>query len=109
MAYDELLAARLRVELGHLSGMVEKKMFGGIGFILDGNMAVGVLGDDLLVRVSPNEYEAALQQPYAGVMDNFGRKMRGWVKVAPAGLGSQQDLKRWIDTGLAAARSLPKK
>ncbi len=109
MAYDELLATRLRAEIGHLPGMVEKKMFGGIGFILNGNMAVGILGPDLLVRTQPGEYEAALQPPHVSVMDNFGRQMKGWVKVAPAGVEGQADLKRWIDIGLAAARSLPKK
>ncbi len=109
MAYDEMLAARLRAEISQLPGMVEKKMFGGIGFILDGNMAVGVLGADLLVRTSPGEYTAALQQPYVSMMDNFGRTMTGWVKVAPAGVETDSDLNRWVDIGLAAAKALPKK
>jgi TfoX/Sxy family transcriptional regulator of competence genes len=109
MGFDEMLAARLRVELGSLPGMVEKKMFGGIGFILNGNMALGVLGPDLLVRVSPGEYEAALQEPHASVMDNFGRTMKGWVKVATAGVETQADLKRWVNTGLSAARAMPGK
>ena len=109
MAYDEMLAARLRAEIGQLPGMVEKKMFGGIGFILDGNMGVGILGPDLLVRTQLGEYEAALQQPHVSLMNDFGRTMKGWVKVAPAGVEEEADLKRWIDTGLAAARALPKK
>lgn len=109
MAYDEFLAARLRAMIGQLPGMVEKKMFGGIGFILDGNMAVGLLGSDLLVRTKPGEFELALQQPHAGVMDTFGRTMKGWVQVAPEGTATEMDLKRWVDTGLAAARALPKK
>lgn len=109
MAYDEILVARLRAAIGNLPGMVEKKMFGGIGFILNGNMALGILEADLLVRVSPGEYEAALQQPFAGVMDTFGRKMKGWVQVAPPGWAEAADLQRWVQTGLAAARALPPK
>lgn len=109
MAYDDMLAARLRAEIGQLPGMVEKKMFGGIGFILNGNMAVGVLGSDLLVRVSPGDFEVVLRQPNASIMDNFGRTMKGWIKVAPAGMKSRDDLMRWVNTGLDAARALPGK
>jgi hypothetical protein len=109
MAYDEFLAVRLRAEIGGMPGMVEKKMFGGIGFILDGNMAVGVLGPELLVRVLPEAFEAALQQPYTSVMADFGRPMKGWLKVAPQGVETQADLHKWIEVGLAAARALPKK
>lgn len=109
MAYDEILAARLRAEIGNLPGMVEKKMFGGIGFILNGNMALGILDADLLVRVTPGEYEAALGQAHTSVMDKFGRKMKGWVKVAPPGWAEAADLKGWVQTGLAAARALPPK
>lgn len=109
MAYDEILAARLRAQLSPLPGMLEKKMFGGIGFILGGNMALGVLGGDLLVRVPPVQYESLLQEPNVGLMDNYGRVMKNWVKVAPPGFESEPGLQKWIDIGLAAARALPKK
>jgi TfoX/Sxy family transcriptional regulator of competence genes len=109
MAYDEFLAVRLRAEIGSLPGIVEKKMFGGIGFILDGNMAVGVLDSDLLVRVQPEAFDDALRQPHTSIMDNFGRAMKGWLKVSPPGVETQSDLQKWVEVGLAAAKALPKK
>ena len=86
MAYDERLTQRVRAELGGLTGMVEKKIFGGVGFILLGNMAVGVLGSDLIVRVGAAEHAEALAQPHVRVFDMTGRPMQGWVLVSPDAL-----------------------
>ena len=109
MAYDERVARRVRAELGGLPGLVEKKMFGGVGFIVLGNMAVGVLGSDLIVRVGATEYAEALAQPHVRVFDMTGRPMQGWVLVAPEGYAAGDDLRRWIDQGVAVALALPPK
>jgi TfoX/Sxy family transcriptional regulator of competence genes len=109
MPYDQALAGRIRAELTGLPGLEEKKMFGGVGFMLGGNMAFGVHGDDLIVRVGPDEYEASLTQPGARPFDMTGRPMSGWVMVAPAGFRAPSDLKRWIDHGVKYAQSLPPK
>jgi TfoX/Sxy family transcriptional regulator of competence genes len=109
MAYNEDTAQRLRAELGTLPGLTEKKMFGGICFLLGGNMACGVLGDDLILRVGKVEYAASLAQPGARVFDFSGKPMAGWVTVAPAGYASADDLARWVKLAVAYAGSLPVK
>jgi TfoX/Sxy family transcriptional regulator of competence genes len=109
MAYDEGLAERIREVLGELPGLVEKKMFGGVGFMLRGNMACGVNGSDLIVRVGPEGYEAALGRPYAGVFDMTGRPMTGWVTVAPEGYEDDAALTGWVKQGVDYALSLPPK
>jgi hypothetical protein len=109
MAYDENAAARLRAELGTLPGLTEKKMFGGICFLLGGNMVCGVLGDHIIVRVGAAQYAASLAQPGARVFDFSGRPMTGWVTVAPAGYASADDLARWVKLAVAFAGSLPAK
>jgi TfoX/Sxy family transcriptional regulator of competence genes len=109
MAYDETLARRIRAQMQAIPGLVEKKMFGGVGFIVDGNMACGVLGSDLMVRIKPEQYEEALTQPHARIFDNFGRQMKGWLQVAPAGTATEAALQAWIERGVAAAQALPKK
>ena len=109
MAYDENVAQRVRAELGELAGLVEKNMFGGVGFILLGNMAVGVLGSDLIVRVGAAEHAEALAQPHVRAFDMTGRPMQGWVLVSPEGYHAEEDLRRWIDQGVAFAGSLPPK
>ena len=109
MAFDESTAHRVRTELGDLPGLVEKKMFGGVGFIVQGNMAVGVHGSDLIVRVGAAEYAEALAQPHVRVFDMTGRPMQGWVLVSPDGFEAEDELRRWIDQGVAFARSLPPK
>lgn len=109
MAYDEGLAERVRAELAGESGLSEKKMFGGIAFFLDGNMAVGVSGDQLMVRVGPARHEAALQRPHARVFDMSGRPMKGWIAVGAAGLGDDEALSTWVGEGAAFARTLPPK
>jgi TfoX/Sxy family transcriptional regulator of competence genes len=109
LAYDEDLAQRIRKELADEPRLVEKKMFGGIGFLLDGNMACGVHGDDLIVRVGPARNQDALAQRHARVFDMTGRPMVGWVEVDPAGVASAADLRRWVMLGVEHARTLPPK
>jgi TfoX/Sxy family transcriptional regulator of competence genes len=109
MAYDEGVAQRVREELGELSGYVEKEMFGGIGFMLHGNMACGVIGADLIVRVGPEGYEGALAEPHARPFDMTGRPMRGWVVVVEDGYEADEDLATWVEKGVALALSLPPK
>ena len=109
MPYDELLAARMRAAIGPLPNLEEKKMFGGVGFILNGNLACGVHKNDMIVRVGPEKYEEALSRPHTRVFDMTGRPMAGWVVIEPAGCASESDLKGWVEQGLAFARSLPGK
>jgi hypothetical protein len=109
MAYSEAAAQRLRAELGTLPGLTEKKMFGGICFLLAGNMVCGVLGDDMIVRVGKAEYATSLAQPGARVFDFSGKPMAGWGMVAPAGYETADDRVRWVKLAGAFAGSLPAK
>ncbi|MGD9049397.1 MAG: TfoX/Sxy family protein [Anaerolineae bacterium] len=109
MAYDEGLAQRIRDSLQEAPGLVEKKMFGGIGYMLQGNMACGVNQDTLIVRVGPDRYEEALSRPHTRVFDMTGRPMKGWVVVAPEGIEEDDDLDQWIQQGVDFALSLPAK
>jgi TfoX/Sxy family transcriptional regulator of competence genes len=109
MAYDEGLAQRIRESLGQRPGLVEKKMFGGIGFMLQGNMACGVNKDDLIVRAGLERYEELLAEPQARPFDFTGRPMKGWLMIGPAGYESDDDLTRWLTLGIDFALSLPPK
>jgi hypothetical protein len=109
MAYDENLARRIRDELGSMPGLVEKKMFGGTGFLVQGNMACGVHGNDMIVRVGPARYDEALTRPHVKLFDMTGRPMSGWVMVAPAGFAGDDDLRAWVQQGVEFALSLPAK
>ncbi len=109
MTYDELLAVRLRAAVGPLPGLEEKKMFGGIGILVHGNMACGIHKNNLIVRVGPQEYAHALAQPHTRPFDMTGRPMSGWVEVEPAGCATGRALQAWVEQGLAFARSLPEK
>jgi hypothetical protein len=109
MAFDERLADRVRGIIGEDPRLHERKMFGGIAFLLDGNMCVGLVDDDLMVRVGPDAYDDALSRPHAREMDFTGRPMRGIVFVGAEGTTRKADLERWIDRGLAFAGSLPPK
>ena len=109
MAYDELLADRVREVLAPHAGTSERKMFGGIAFMFHGNMAVGILGDELMVRVDKDHYDDTLTEPHVGVMDFTGRPMRGFVVVAAEGIAEDADLTAWVDRGLDLAGSLPPK
>jgi TfoX/Sxy family transcriptional regulator of competence genes len=109
MAYSEELADRIRAELASRSDVVEKKMFGGIAFMVAGSMAVGIIGKDLMARVGRDNYERALARPYAGVMTFTGRPLSGFVLVRAKGISTRATLKKWIDEAVAFARTLPKK
>lgn len=109
MAYDEGLAQRIREELEGIPNLSEKKMFGGISFMINGNMACGVIKDDLIVRVDPAMHEELLGRPHARPFDFTGRPMKGWVTVSAEGYESDAELKDWISRGLAFAQSLPAK
>jgi len=109
MAYDEAVAERVRGALGNTPGVVEKRMFGGVAFMVRGNMCCGVIGDRLMLRVGPKAYEAALARPHAKTMDFTGRPMKGLVYVEPAGFASPRDLKKWIERAMEFALSLPAK
>jgi hypothetical protein len=84
-------------------------MFGGVGFMVDGNMACGVHGEGLIVRLGPAQYEPAMKQPHVRVFDLTGRPMKGWIVVAPAGCAADADLRSWIEQGVAFAQTLPRK
>jgi TfoX-like protein len=110
MAFDEKLAERIRVQLGKRRGLTEKKMFGGIGFMLNGNMCVGIHGHELIVRLAPEATETALKQRHTRIFDlSGGRPMKGWILVQPAGLGGPEALAEWIDIAVKYASSLPAK
>ena len=103
MAYDEGLAERIRTALRGRDDVVEKKMFGGIGFMVAGRMACGVIHDDLMVRVGPDRHDEALTQPGARPMDFTGRPSRGMVYVAPEAIATDEVLGRWLDRAVAVA------
>jgi hypothetical protein len=109
MAYDEALATRVRELIAGETGLAEMEMFGGLAFLLDGNMACGVRGDDLLVRVDPAVHEADMAEAGVRPDDLTGRPVRGWLLVEPSGRGKDDDLRRWVGRGVAYARSLPPK
>jgi TfoX N-terminal domain len=109
LTYDQRLAARIRVLLKGLRGVEEKKMFGGVGFLIRGNMSCGVYKQDLIVRVAPAEYEIALRAPHARVFDISGRPMKGWLLVGGEGCKSSKTLRDWVNGSVAYARSLPPK
>jgi len=109
MAYDEGLAERIRCLLEGRSDLSERKMFGGLAFLVGGNMCVGVVGEELMVRVGPKQHASALRSPHARPMDFTGRPMQGFVFVACEGFEADDDLHRWVTRGLAFASSLPAK
>jgi TfoX/Sxy family transcriptional regulator of competence genes len=109
MAYDETLAARIRKLLAGRKRVTERKMFGGLAFMLRGRMCCGVLNDELVIRVGPDRYEDAVAKPHARPMDFTGRPIKGFVYVRSKGLRDRQALKKWIDHGVRYAMSLPVK
>lgn len=109
MAYDRQLAMQVRAALSSEQAMTEREMFGGIGFMIAGNMACGVSGDDLIVRVGPDDYVSALNEEGVSEFDMTGRPMRGWVVVEPAAIPTDSELHRWVQRGLSFARTLPAK
>ena len=111
MPYSQAQADRVRSILGGQPGITEKEMFGGIAFLLGGTMAVGVHGEDLIVRVQPSETDALLREPGAKPFDLSGSRgpPAGWLLVSPAGTRTEAGLRTWVGRGVAYAISLPKK
>jgi TfoX/Sxy family transcriptional regulator of competence genes len=109
MAFDETLAGRIRDALARSCGVEEKKMFGGVGFLLDGNMLVGVWKDSLIVRLGPERGDEALLEPHVKEFDITGRAMKGWVLVAPEGVEEDDQLKDWIERAMKFVTTLPAK
>jgi TfoX/Sxy family transcriptional regulator of competence genes len=109
MAYDESLAGRIRDALARKKDIDEKKMFGGVGFLLNGNLLVGIWKDALIVRLSPDESEEALRETHVRVFDITGRPMKGWVLVEPEGIEEDDQLKGWIERAMKYVRALPAK
>ncbi len=109
MTYDEELGDRMRRHLRTKKGVVEKNMFGGIGFLFNGNMACGVHKQDLIVRLSDAAFNEAVKQPNVRIFNMTGRPMKGWIMVSKPGYDSETALKDWIDKACQHARSLPPK
>jgi len=109
MAYDETLAARIRDALARRKNIEEKKMFGGVGFLLNGNMLVGVWKDALIVRLGPDSYEGAQLEPHVKEFNITGRPMKGWVLVEPEGVEGDDQLSGWIQRALKFVGKLPAK
>lgn len=109
MAYDEELAERVRNLISARAGVTEGKMFGGIAFMVGGNMAVGVNGDDLIVRLNREEAEKALSETGVREFDLSGRPMSGWIQVEPEQTAEDESLAAWVEAGAAYATSLPVK
>ena len=109
MAFDEGLAQRLRERLAGSGGVVEKRMFGGLSFMVDGHLCVGVMGEELMARVGPGATGAALERPGSRLFDFSGRPMKGWVMVEPGALEDDDALAGWVELALAYVRMLPPK
>jgi len=110
MAYDEELADRIRALLGDERALTEKKMFGGLAFLIGGNMAIGASGQGgILVRADPDESDALVTASTARPMEMRGREMRGWLRVEADDVGTDAELSKWVDVGSTYARSLPAK
>ncbi len=109
MAYDEELACRVRPLISREAGFAEKKMFGGIGFLLDGNMCVGVWKEFLIARVGPDAYEDCLAESSVQEFDITGRAMNGWVMVEPEGTDDDSELAKWVNRACQFVRGLPRK
>lgn len=110
MAYDEQLAARIRELLADEPGLTEMKMFGGLAFLIEGNMSVAASGQGgLLLRVDPEQTEELAGEPHAGPFVMRGRPMDGWLRVDVEGARTDEQLRRWVALGVAYARSLPPK
>lgn len=109
MAYDEGLARRERAQLAHQADLSERQMFGGLAFMVRGNMCCGIVGEELMVRVGPEQYAAVLAQPHAREMNFTGRSMRGMVMVARDGLATDEVLAQWIRQCIGFVSSLPSK
>jgi TfoX/Sxy family transcriptional regulator of competence genes len=109
MAYSEALAERVRDAIAVREGITERKMFGGIVWMVNGNMACGTLGENLMVRLDHEDAERALAEPHVGPMEFTGRSMRGFITVDSGGIADEAALGRWVDAAAAHAAALPAK
>jgi len=110
MAYDEELAGRIRALIGDEPAVTEQRMFGGLAFLIGGNMAIAASGQGgILVRADPEESEALVAASTARPMEMRGREMRGWLRVEADDVGADAELSKWVDVGATYARSLPAK
>ena len=109
MAFDDGVAQRVREAMDRQTHVVEKRMFGGVAFMLRGNMCCGVVGEEIMIRVGAEGYKAALTRPHAREMDFTGKPLRGFVYVASAGFESDDDLQGWVDRAVEFVRTLPRK
>lgn len=110
LPYDPDLANRIREELADVQGVTERRMFGGLGFLIAGNLAVSASGQGgLLVRVGPGSSDEALARPHTSLMETRGRALPGWVRVAPAGIRTKRELAPWVRRGVDFAGTLPAK
>lgn len=109
MAYNTAVADDVRARIGSHPGLTEREMFGGIAFMINGNMAVGVSGEELMVRVGKDAHDEAVALPGARMFDMSARPMRGWVSVAPEGFATYDHFEGWVDRGVTFAETLPPK
>jgi len=109
MTLDEGLAQRIRDQISDIAGYEEKRMFGGIGFLLKGNMACGVNKENLIIRVGPDYYQEALSKSNVKVFDMTGKAMNGWIVVTQPGYQKDADFQEWVDRGVAFSLTLPAK
>ena len=109
MAYSESLVLRIRHLLRSRKDLSEKKMFGGVGFLLQGHMCVGVWKDSLIVRLGSDQADEVRGEPFVGEFDITGRPMKGWLLVSAEGLETDEQLRQWIDRAVTFARTLPAK
>ena len=109
MAFDEALAARIRAALSARKDVVEKKMFGGVAFMVRGHMSCGLVGSTLMVRIDPDQEERFLREPSVRPMDFTGRPMRGFLFVDPPGIASAASLRKWVGRATAHAETRPRK
>jgi TfoX/Sxy family transcriptional regulator of competence genes len=110
MAYDEDLANRIRELIAMQDGVSEMRMFGGLAFLINGNMSVAASGQGgLMLRVEPSETEALLAKPHAHPFDMRGKQMKGWLRIESEGVRTKRQLERWVSRGVDYARSLPAK
>lgn len=109
MAYDEGVAQRVREALEEYPNMAEKRMFGGLAFMLNGHMCIGVIGSELMVRVGPEQYAECLELPHARQMDFTGQPLTGFLFIDEAGIEADKDLRAWVKRATRFVISLPPK
>lgn len=109
MAYDEALAERVRTALGVSESVAERKMFGGLTFMVQGHMCCGIVGDELMLHLGDSGAQTALGQPHTRAMDFTGKPMKGMIYVGVEGITSDQDLTRWVQHAKRFVRTLPPK